>query len=72
MTLEELNVFCGEMYKRLEFKCHRERRTDILKWAGDWQSKRLAALDRLRREAPHTKPCAHVRPSGALEAAVRP
>jgi hypothetical protein len=41
MTLEELNVFCGEMYKRLEFKSHRERLTDILKWAGDWQSKNL-------------------------------
>jgi|HubBroStandDraft_4_1064222.scaffolds.fasta_scaffold1944719_1 hypothetical protein len=25
MTLEELNVFCGEMYKRLEFKSHTER-----------------------------------------------
>ena len=23
MTLEQLNVFCGEMYKRLEFKSHR-------------------------------------------------
>jgi hypothetical protein len=32
MTLEELNVFCGEMYKRLEFKSHSERLTDILKW----------------------------------------
>jgi hypothetical protein len=31
MTLEELNVLCGEMYKRLEFKSHRERLTDILK-----------------------------------------
>jgi hypothetical protein len=41
MTLEELNVFCDEMYKRLEFKSHRERLTDILKWAGDWQSKNL-------------------------------
>ena len=30
-----------EMYKRLEFKSHRERLTDILKWAGDWQSKNL-------------------------------
>ena len=26
MTLEELNVFCEEMYKRLEFKSHSERR----------------------------------------------
>ena len=42
MTLEELNVFCGEMYKRLEFKSHRERLTDILKWAKAWQSKNLA------------------------------
>jgi hypothetical protein len=33
MTLEELNVFCEEMYKRLEFKSHSERLTDILKWA---------------------------------------
>jgi hypothetical protein len=42
MTLEELNVFCGEMYKRLEFKSHRERLADILKWAKAWQSKNLA------------------------------
>ena len=41
MTLEELNVFCEEMYKRLEFKSHSERLTDILKWADDWQSKNL-------------------------------
>jgi hypothetical protein len=41
MTLEELNVFCGEMYKRLEFKSHSERLVDILKWAEDWQSKNL-------------------------------
>ena len=41
MTLEELNVFCEEMYKRLEFKSHSERLADILKWAGDWQSKNL-------------------------------
>ena len=34
MTLEELNVFCEEMYKRLEFKSHSERLADILKWAG--------------------------------------
>ena len=41
MTLEELNVFCEEMYKRLEFKSHRERLVDILKWAEGWQSKNL-------------------------------
>jgi hypothetical protein len=41
MTLEELNVFCGEMYKRLEFKSHSERLTDILKWAKAWQSENL-------------------------------
>jgi hypothetical protein len=42
MTLEELNVFCGEMYKRLEFKSDSERLADILKWAKAWQSKYLA------------------------------
>jgi len=42
MTLEELNVFCGEMYKRPEFKSHSERLADILKWAKAWQSKNLA------------------------------
>jgi hypothetical protein len=41
MTLEELNVFCEEMYKRLEFKSDRERLVDILKWAEGWQSKNL-------------------------------
>ena len=41
MTLEELNVFCEEMYKRLEFKSDRERPVDILKWAEGWQSKNL-------------------------------
>ena len=41
MTLEELNVFCEEMYKRLEFKSHSERLADILKWAEGWQSKNL-------------------------------
>jgi hypothetical protein len=41
MTLEELNVFCREMYKRLEFKSHSERLADILKWAEGWQSKNL-------------------------------
>jgi len=41
MTLEELNVFCEEMYKRLEFKSHSERLVDILKWAEGWQSKNL-------------------------------
>jgi hypothetical protein len=33
MALEELNVFCEEMYKRLEFKSRSERLVDILKWA---------------------------------------
>ena len=41
MTLEELNVFCEEMYKRLEFKSHSERLADILKSAEGWQSKNL-------------------------------
>ena len=41
MTLEELNVFCEEMYKRLEFKSHSERLADISKWAEGWQSKNL-------------------------------
>ena len=41
MALEELNVFCEEMYKRLEFKSHSERLTDILKWANAWQTKNL-------------------------------
>jgi hypothetical protein len=41
MALEELNVFCEEMYKRLEFKSHSERLTDILKWAKAWQTKNL-------------------------------
>jgi hypothetical protein len=41
MTLEELNVFCEQMYKRLEFKSHSERLADILKWAEGWQSKNV-------------------------------
>jgi len=41
MTLEQLNVFCEEMYKQLEFKSETERLADILKWAEDWQSKNL-------------------------------
>jgi hypothetical protein len=41
MALEELNVFCEEMYKRLEFKSHSERLVDILKWAKAWQTKNL-------------------------------
>jgi hypothetical protein len=41
MTLEQLNVFCEEMYKRLEFKSESERLTDIIKWAEGWQSKNL-------------------------------
>ena len=41
MSPEELNVFCGEMYKRLEFKSHSERLADILKWTEGWQSKNL-------------------------------
>jgi hypothetical protein len=39
MAIEELNVFCEEMYKQLEFKSHNERLTDILNKA--WQSKNL-------------------------------
>ena len=41
MTLEELNVFCEEMYKQLEFKSESERLADIVKWAEGWQSKNL-------------------------------
>jgi hypothetical protein len=41
MTLEQLNVFCEEMYKRLQFKSKTERLADILKWAKGWQSKNL-------------------------------
>ena len=41
MMLEQLNVFCEEMYKQLEFKSENERLADILKWAEDWQSKNL-------------------------------
>jgi hypothetical protein len=41
MTLEDLNVFREEMYKRLEFKSHSERLADILKWARAWQSENL-------------------------------
>jgi hypothetical protein len=41
MTLAELNVFCEEMYKRLQFRSHSERLADILKWAKAWQSKNL-------------------------------
>ena len=37
----QLNVFCEEMCKRLEFKSHSERLADILKWAKAWQSKNL-------------------------------
>ena len=41
MTLEQLNVFFEEMYKRLEFKSESERLADIIKWAEGWQSKNL-------------------------------
>jgi hypothetical protein len=41
MTIEELNAFCEEMYKRLEFKSHSERLADILRWAKAWQAKNL-------------------------------
>ena len=41
MTLEDLNVFREEMYKRLEFKSNSERLADILKWARAWQSENL-------------------------------
>jgi hypothetical protein len=41
MTLEELNLVCEEMYKRLKFKSHSERLVDILKWAEEWQSQNL-------------------------------
>lgn len=39
MTLDQLNVFCEKMYKRLQFKSENERLADIMKWAGGWQSK---------------------------------
>jgi hypothetical protein len=29
MTLDQLNVFCGQMYKRLQFKSESERLADI-------------------------------------------
>jgi hypothetical protein len=32
MTIEELSVFCEEMYKQPEFKSHNERLAGILKW----------------------------------------
>jgi UDP-glucose 4-epimerase len=41
MTLEQLNAFCEEMYKQLQFRSKTERLTDILKWAEDWQAKNL-------------------------------
>jgi hypothetical protein len=41
MTIEELNAFCEQMYKQLEFKSDSERLADILKWAKAWQSKNL-------------------------------
>jgi hypothetical protein len=41
MTLDQLNVFCGQMYKRLQFKSESERLADIIKWAEGWQSKNL-------------------------------
>ena len=34
MAIEELTVFCEEMYKQLEFKSRSERFVDILKWVG--------------------------------------
>ncbi len=59
MTLEELNVFCEEMYKRLEFKSHSERLAGILKWAEGWQSKNLL------RSAARELTCVHRR-DGAI------
>jgi hypothetical protein len=41
MTLDQLNVFCGQMYKLLQFKSEGERLADIIKWAEGWQSKNL-------------------------------
>jgi hypothetical protein len=41
MTLDQLNVFCGQMYKRRQFKSESERLADIIKWAEGWQSKNL-------------------------------
>ena len=39
MTLDQLNVFCEKMYKRLQFKSENERLADIIKWAEGWHSK---------------------------------
>jgi hypothetical protein len=36
MTLDQLNIFCEEMYKRLQFKSKSERLADILKWVQGW------------------------------------
>jgi hypothetical protein len=41
MTLDQLNIFCEEMYKRLQFKSEGERLANIIKWADGWQSKNL-------------------------------
>jgi hypothetical protein len=41
LTLNQLNVFYADMYKRLQFKSKSERLADILKWARSWQSKNL-------------------------------
>jgi len=49
MTLEELNVFCDEMYKRLEFKSHSDRRHSEM--GGGLAIQELAPLGRLR---PHS------------------
>ena len=72
MTLEELNVFCGEMYKRLEFKSHSERLADILKWASlrrgslrTWPARppETYSVSDLRRDA-RTKPSGYAASSG--------
>jgi hypothetical protein len=51
MSLDQLNVFCGEMYKRLEFKSESERLADIIKWAEGWQSKNLPTHRRRARSS---------------------
>jgi hypothetical protein len=46
MTLEELNVFCEEMYKRLEFKSHSERLGRLSRGPQDRSTRTPAARGR--------------------------
>jgi hypothetical protein len=45
MTLEQLNVFCEEMYKKLQFRSKTERLTDILKWADRLTSQKITPIE---------------------------